>query len=182
MWGRHLSCLKTSLSCRQSGKSQPPINEDAKISWRIQKWWFTLESEFEEYSHVTCACVPAVHRRDISHFLFCIALTWMRLDLWAHLCYEHHSAVLISLTPTVNGDIQYDMRSLQESTVSVDQHLAVTLANLLEERNKLYKTQRVVCPLANTVKLSLWDQICQIFLLTKMGFIPNFVHHEQVIH
>ena len=57
------------------------------------------------------------------------------------------------------------MRSLQKATVSVDQHLAVTLPNLLEEKNKLYKTLRVVCPPANIVQLSLQDQIFLLFLL-----------------
>ena len=53
-------------------------------------------------------------------------------------------------------------RRLQKSTVSVDEHLAIALPNLLE-KNKLYKTLRVVCPLANIVQLSSPIKVFLIF-------------------
>ena len=53
-------------------------------------------------------------------------------------------------------------RRLQKSTVSVNQHLAIALPNLLE-KNKLYKTLRVVCPLANIVQLSSPIKVFRIF-------------------
>ena len=72
--------------------------------------------------------------------------------------------------------VMMQKRSLQKSTVSVDEHLAIALPNLLE-KNKLYKTLRVVCPPANIVQLSL------SYLLKIMFYslVARMVGHNNVV-